>query len=126
MFSFCFNSSVFGQNLEPKYSVPVGETCESAHKYLEQMRNEMVEKKDKIFVISHLNQQENFRLNKTRLLQAKNASVILNINSKHILYLTGDRVSGSNGFIDFYLGSQFYLRVFALKGKNVCLICCDV
>jgi hypothetical protein len=122
----CFIVSIYGQALKPKHSILVGDTCESTHKYLEEMRNEAGENKELIFVVSKLNKREKFKLNNTRLLQAKNASAILNIDSKHILFLTGDRVADSNGFLDFYLGSQLYLRVFISNGKNVCLICCDV
>jgi len=125
MIHLCFADLIGAQNPAPQHQVGLGVTCELTHKYLELMRNKTAETNDRIFVVSHLTSQEKSKLNQTRLFQANKAFQMLGINLTKVLFLIGNRTTDKNGYLDFYVGSKFYLRVVGEKNKNICLICCE-
>jgi hypothetical protein len=116
----------FAQISEPKHSVLPSETCGSTNSFLGDLRDYAVAKKERIFVVSHLGKNEKSKYSKIRIRQAKNAFIILSVDANLALFTVGEQNLDVRGYLDFYVGSELFLRVYGKENKNICLICCDV
>ncbi|MFN0141097.1 MAG: hypothetical protein ACKVQW_13545 [Pyrinomonadaceae bacterium] len=131
---FLASSMTLGQETpdEPPYTVEAdANACELNRVYLDLLLGEAKkdrENKELIFVISRLGRTESYRLNRVRLVKAKDALTFgKDFSAERVITAIGDRLADAKaGHLEFYLGGKLFLISKAPRNKRVCLSCCPV
>jgi hypothetical protein len=119
--------SSYSQTSKDKSTVIVtgGGACEENSAYFDVITNEVVESKERIFIIFRGGKGETETVNARRLNYVKGFLQ----NSKgwkvfDTIYARGEKTNG-DGKIEFYLGGKLFLIVMSPKNKTPCLNCCE-
>jgi hypothetical protein len=116
------NTNSFAQLVVP-FTAPSNASGEETILHLEMIVGDVKNKGERLFIISRLGKNEAHRLNNVRLMTTKWKLSTMGLEPSQTIFAEGERIKGE-GRIEFYLGSNLRLVIFAKHNQMPNLTCC--
>lgn len=122
--SFLSCKTSFAQSsTEKPFIAPSGSSGEETIVHLEQLLGDFKTNNERLFVITHLGNNEISGSAYMRLAITRAKLTLMGFDAERLIFAEGEKLKGE-GRIEFYLGSNLRLVVLAKRNKMPNLTCC--